>query len=316
MGADVLVSGYVSLDRIIKIDQKPQEGQTSIVLNQTNSDVFYGGCSVNISALLAKLGVKAKPLLRVGSDYISTGFRDYLERFQVDTSGIYVLQTDRTSNCYLIESHDGNHITLFYPGAQDQKHYRPLDKNLFEYAKLAILTVGAEPDNAEFLRRCQESSVPLVFGMKMDSEAFPNALLKEILSYATIVFMNASEAADIVRLLHLNKITDLFQRGNAEILVVTKGKQGSTYWHKTASGIERGEVGIVKPEKVVDTTGSGDSYIAGFIYGYLNHYSVAESCLLGSTTASFIIEAMGCTSNAPSLEALQKRYKENQACVR
>ncbi|MDO5690622.1 MAG: PfkB family carbohydrate kinase [Tissierellia bacterium] len=313
MSADILISGYVSLDRIVKIDKEPQVGKTSIVQNKTNSDIFFGGCSVNISVILAKLGVSVMPTLRVGSDYTSTGFRAYLENANVNTSGIRILDEDRTSNCYLLESEDGNHITLFYPGAQDPKHFSPLCDEMFNGAKLAVLTVGAEPDNAEFLYRCKCNHVPLVFGMKTDTEAFPKALLTEVLQYAEIVFMNESEETDIIETLELDSITDLFKIGNANILVVTKGNVGSTFWQKTTEGITSGDVGIVKAKRVLDTTGSGDAYMSGFLYGYLNQFSVADSCLLGSTTASFVIEEMGCTTNAPTLEALLNRYKETKS---
>ena len=82
--------------------------------------MYFGGCSVNISVLLAKLGVEAMALLRVGNDYSSTGFKEFLEKSNVNTSAVQVVENDRTSNCYLIQSVEGNHITLFYPGAQDK----------------------------------------------------------------------------------------------------------------------------------------------------------------------------------------------------
>ena len=123
--------------------------------------------------------------------------------------------------------------------------------------------------------------------------------------------MNETEEQDIVGLLKLDQITDLFDMGNVEILIVTHGKKGSIFWEKTEQGLISDKVGIVQAKRVLDTAGSGDSYISGFVYGYLNGFSTKESCLLGSAMASFIIEEMGCTTNAPSLENLMKRFKES-----
>ena len=46
MKTDVLTSGYVSMDHIIKIDTPAKVGFTSLVTNQSNAQIFYGGCSV------------------------------------------------------------------------------------------------------------------------------------------------------------------------------------------------------------------------------------------------------------------------------
>lgn len=80
MKTDVLTSGYVSMDHIIKIDTPAKVGFTSLVTNQSNAQIFYGGCSVNIAYALCRLGMCAKPVLRVGGDYESNGFKNFWKR--------------------------------------------------------------------------------------------------------------------------------------------------------------------------------------------------------------------------------------------
>lgn len=311
MKARLVIGGYASLDRIIRIDKPASEGRTSLVINKNNSDVFVGGCSVNIAVLLAKLGVSALPLLRVGSDYESSGFKSYLDLAGVDLSAIVQCASDRMPNCYLVESEAGNHITLFYPGSQHEKYFQLYQAEWFAGATAAILTVGSRLDNAAFLEACKTYELPLIFGMKMDVDAFPEELLKEILTYATIIFMNESEEKDIVEFLRLSSIEQLFDLGRAQILITTRGKEGSTYREKTGQVILSGQVPIVQPKRVEDTTGSGDAYIAGFIYAKLHGYSTADACSMGSTLASIVLEGMGSTTNAPAPEALLARFKEN-----
>lgn len=311
MQSRLVIGGYASLDRIIRIDKPASEGRTSLVINKNNSDIFIGGCSVNIAVLLAKLGVSALPLLRVGSDYESSGFKSYLDLAGVDLSAIVQCPSDRMPNCYLIESEAGNHITLFYPGSQHEKYFQPYQGEWFAGATAAILTVGSRLDNAAFLESCKTYELPLIFGMKTDVDAFPEELLREILTYATIIFMNESEEKDIVEFLHLSSIEQLFDLGKAQILITTRGKEGSTYREKTGQTIMSGQVPIVQPKCVEDTTGSGDAYIAGFTYAKLQGYSTAAACSMGSTLASIVLEGMGSTTNAPAPEALLARFKEN-----
>jgi adenosine kinase len=58
----------------------------------------------------------------------------------------------------------------------------------------------------------------------------------------------------------------------------------------------------------VDTTGSGDAFMAGFLYGYLKGRNIKDCCSLGSVLSSFIIEKVGCTTNAPTEQKFLERF--------
>lgn len=307
---DVIASGYVSMDRVIKIGSPAKVGFTSIVKNKDNARINYGGCSTNICYLLAKLNKKALPMIRLGElDTKELGFYDYLKDAGVCMDAVELVKDEATSNCYLLLDEEKNHITIFYPGAQDGKYSKPMDKEFFEQSKYAVITVGAYEDNVEFFNKCRETKTPLIFGMKSDFEAFPVDFLKEILLYSEIIFTNEVEREEIEKLYSLNSITDLFDKGNARVIITTLGKKGSMYYEKTDEGIKTGTIGAAEENPVVDTTGSGDAYIAGFIYGLLENMSIEQCCNRGSVLSSFIIEKMGCITNAPTLEQYNERYK-------
>ena len=71
-----------------------------------------------------------------------------------------------------------------------------------------------------------------------------------------------------------------------KIAVATFGEQGSLAYDK--EGFHVGN--IVKAKQVVNTVGAGDSFIAGFIYGILNKYSVEECLHKGAEVASSVVE--------------------------
>ena len=116
---DVITSGYVSMDHMLKIRTPAVVGFTSLIENKTNSKIYYGGCSVNIAYALCRLGLKSMPILRVGDDYEEIGFKDFLINGNVPTDGITRVHNETTSVCYLIQDNNGEHITIFYPGAMD-----------------------------------------------------------------------------------------------------------------------------------------------------------------------------------------------------
>lgn len=307
---DVLTSGYVSMDHIIKIASPAKVGFTSLVTNKSNARIFYGGCSVNISYALSKLGMVSLPVLRVGGDWEENGFRAFLEEGGVPLDGIKVLPEEATSVCYLLQDNNNDHITVFYPGAMDGKYAAPMNEELFQGTRLGVITVAPEKDNREFFSKCTENNVPVVFGMKDDFDAFPEAFLKELLTGSKIIFTNEVEREIIEKIYGFSDITELFGIGEADIIVTTLGKDGSICYIREEDGIRQERIGICPVEQVVDATGSGDAYMAGFMYGYLNGYKPEQCCKLGGTLSSFVLQAEGCCTNVPDKEALLKRFAE------
>lgn len=307
---DVLTSGYVSMDHIIKIASPAKVGFTSLVTNKSNARIFYGGCSVNISYALSKLGMVSLPVLRVGGDWEENGFRAFLEEGGVPLDGIKVLPEEATSVCYLLQDNNNDHITVFYPGAMDGKYAAPMNEELFQGTRLGVITVAPEKDNREFFSKCRENNVPVVFGMKDDFDAFPEEFLKELLTGSKIIFTNEVEREIIEKIYGFSDITELFGIGEADIIVTTLGKDGSICYIREEDGIRQERIGICPVEQVVDATGSGDAYMAGFMYGYLNGYKPEQCCKLGGTLSSFVLQAEGCCTNVPDKEALLKKFAE------
>lgn len=308
MKYDIVTSGYISMDRIIKVENSIKVGYTSIISNSDNAKVYYGGCPINISYLAAKMELTALPIMRVGEDKDTTGFINYLKAANVNMDAVEVIKNESSSNCYIISDKENNHITIFYPGAMDSKYSKDMNDEFFKSSKLAVLTVGSYKDNLEFYNKCKKHNLPIVFGTKLDFDAFPKDFLHEILINSKIVFSNESESEDIKSILNIDEISDLFKLGQAEIIITTLGEKGSIYYKRTEEGFESEKIKSCKPKTVVDTTGAGDAYITGFLYGYLNNKSVKESCLMGSVMSSFVLESVGCTTNAPNKEEFFYRF--------
>lgn len=299
MKVEVLTSGYVSMDHIIKLKTPAKVGFTSIVENQSSAEIFYGGCSVNIAYELCKLGIDAMPLIRVGKDYESTGFKSFLEDANVPTHGVNIIEEDITGYCYLLQDNNNEHITIFYPGAMDKKYALGFKEELFKDAKLGVITVASIDDNMDFFRKCQKFNIPIVFGMKDDMEAFPEYFLKEILKESKIIFTNEVEC-EIIK--HINGITDikeLFIDGKVDILITTLGADGSICYIRKGEKIIEKRIEAIRIDNVVDASGGGDAYISGFLYGYLKDFDPEDCCRLGTIMAAHIIQKEGCLSNVP-----------------
>lgn len=305
---DVLVSGYPSLDHIIKIMTPAKVGFTSIVENKSSSQINYGGCPINVAYALCKLGLNAAPILRVGFDFESSGFKSFLKSEKVPLTGITEINEEPTSTSYLLEDNNGDHITIFYPGAMDQKYPQELSDEMFNNSRLGIITVGPTKDNISFAKKCIENKLPMVFCMKGDMSAFTKDLLMQVLNNSKIIFTNESERETIEELLDLHSITDFFNTGICDVIVTTKGKKGSNYYSIRNGEIEEGSVSAYDLFPKRDTTGCGDGYISGFLFGYLEGYSLKDSALLGSLVSSFVLSEEGCCTCLPTRDQLLKEF--------
>ena len=303
----VITSGYASLDRIFKLSNSLKLGETSLILNDDNWTPLFGGCSPNIAYNLAKLGVKTYPIMRVGNDFESSGYRDYLLSSGLSLDYVSKIDCDVTPFCFLFEDSTREHTTVFYTGSQHPKHYSPIDEKCFKGATYGVITVGDPKENMEFLQLCKKHNVKIAFGMRKDLNSFPDELLKAALSESTVLFMNSIECDFIEKHFNLNSINDLYKNSKAEIIVVTQGKGGSRF--STKDKQEFVHVPAICTN-VVDSAGAGDAFMSGFIYGLLNNENVLRCAQMGTLLSSLVIQAKGCTTNTPNVADFLKQLEK------
>jgi len=111
-------------------------------------------------------------------------------------------------------------------------------------------------------------------------------LFTEVLNNVDIVFVNEKEALEFTSLEDEEAALELAKK--VKIAIVKVGEKGSFI----CSNGEITKVGIVQAQ-AIDTTGAGDSYAAGFLYGYCNDWSLEESGRLGALLAAKVVEQKG-----------------------
>jgi ribokinase len=124
--------------------------------------------------------------------------------------------------------------------------------------------------------------------------------LIDVLQNTTILFGNHHEIERILDALELD-LQGLRQLG-PKIIVKTCGANGSEIY----SNEDKIKIDAI-PTDVVDPTGAGDSFRAGFLSRFLNGESLEESAKFASTVSSFIIEHQGCQTNMPSFDDAYER---------
>lgn len=304
---DFLLAGYPSLDYIINVNNTLKNGRTSLIKNEDFNEVHYGGCNVNIAYNLSELNISTGLLMNVGEDFSESGFKSFLLGSGINLDGVKKVEGELTSHSLLITDPKGEHTTLFYPGAAKKPGVVPRD--LIKNSKYVVITVGNWQHNKEIMKYANNEEVPVILGMKGDYNSFLLDELDKFINDSKILVMNESEKRDLIKLLDYQSINQLFG-DKTEIIIVTKGCKGSTIFEKNKNQTNKIEIPICKTENVIDTSGVGDAYLAGFIYGYSNNYTLKKSGEIASVMASFAIEKKGCLNNVPNFEQLKKRYED------
>jgi adenosine kinase len=164
------------------------------------------------------------------------------------------------------------------------------------------------PDDPEaIVRHCREAKaaeVPLVFDPSFQVVALDGDALREAARGARVVVLNDYEYAVFQDKTGFGE-RDLL--GLAPIWVVTLGEKGSRI---AVTGGETIEVPAAPAREVVDPTGAGDAYRAGFVAGLLRGLDLAVCGRMGSVSAVYAVESYGTQSHRFTRDEFAARYHE------
>ena len=107
-----------------------------------------------------------------------------------------------------------------------------------------------------------------------------------------ITFANEQEIMSLIDTKSFNNVIE-FSKGLKKLLVITRGEKGAI----AIKGNEIVECEVEKNLKIVDLTGAGDLFAAGFLHGYINNLSLKESLNKGTEMSSKIIQKIGARLN-------------------
>lgn len=250
-----------------------------------------GGTAGNIAYNLALLKVPVSILGAAGEDFGQ--YQDFLKKAGVDTSQIKISQENLTSQAFIITDQADNQITAFYPGAMSEN-----SKLSINLADFAVISPNDPPAMVNFAKQCQVLKIPYMFDPGMQLPRLTDQDLITGINGAKILIGNDYEIGLIKKRLKNIKVG---------ILITTLGEKGSVIQtpHETI------QISPAKPKDVVDPTGAGDAYRAGFLAGYLQGKDLKTSGQMGSVAACYPIEKYGTTTHRFSMEEFQTRYKEN-----
>lgn len=296
----VLCVGFPSIDHIAQVMSVEHRAQTRTIA-QIWPAPTPGGCPGNIAVGLARLGARSVVHFALGDDPDSQWYLEQLNRAGVDTQSVYCQANQKAAKTFIFTDPDGLSELFYYPGANQDLELEPD----LEGIGLLVITVGPASFTQSSFARAAQAKVPVAWQMKQDPRGLPDTLLGEFLAQSQLLFANQAEATHLLKALNLNTYEDLLLHGPS-LLVQTQGAQGSL----VVSVEGRVEIPCV-PARAIETTGAGDGYTAGFLYGWIAGFPPQVCGQLGAVVSSFVVEQWGCQAGLPDLKALRGRYEQH-----
>ena len=291
---DLLVFGDTAIDNFYEVSKLPKVNEAGEV---SKARRFYGGMGANTAVVASNLGLKTGLVSVIGTD--AEDYRKYMESkgIKLFLKGVF---GDTTRSMFF--KTNGDQISFFYKGVtemlDDLDPQKEFDKTLTRDVKAVYM--------ARTYLEMQKNVVDLYNGRLLiynpgygvfKFDKIPRTF-KSIIKGCDVLILNHHE------LEHLKSIGfEVKSNMGPRFLLITQGEKGCSVY----SAETKVDVGAY-PAKVVDTSGAGDAFNAGFITAQLRDYDIYESVKIGNATASFIVEEWGCQTNLPSWSQVLERH--------
>ena len=298
---DVLVVGELNADLILLGDVTPEFGQKEKVID--DASLTLGSSSGIFACGAARLGLRVAFVGKIGDDEFGRFVRGQLEAREVDTAGLVVDSTLKTGLSVIL-SRGSNRAILTHLGSIAALRYSEVSRDLVARARHMHL-------GSYFLLDALRPDVPALFDLahsfgltiSLDTNYDPaetwNGGLADALRRADVFLPNETELRAIAGVADIEAALECLAR-QTPLVAAKLGAEGAI----AQAGDEVARAPSL-PLDVVDTTGAGDSFDAGFVYGYLAGWDLARTLCLGCVCGSLSTRAAGgTTAQATLAEAL------------
>jgi len=303
----IVICGSIAIDRIMSFPGKYRDFIHPEKLHALSLSTLLdkledspGGNGANISYYLAQLGEKPILIGSVGPD--GKGYIADLAKMGIDTSHVHFSRLPTASFNVITDSEDSQ-VGGFYQG--DMSDSQTDSFKAWQHKNdLDMVSVHNPAAMKAQVQECSNLGLRLVYDpgqQVIDSTVDLEAGIKA----AELLFINAYELGILC---HKVSQTPEELKRRLPLMITPLGKHGSVIeGQKVDAPLQ---IGIAKAPQLVDPTGAGDAYRAGFLYGYLRQWDLKTCGQLGATVASLSVENHG-TQAQFSLQVVKDRYRQN-----
>jgi sugar/nucleoside kinase (ribokinase family) len=286
----------------MQLVEKDVAAKLMAATNKIKPQLASGGSASNTIHGLAKLGAQTSYIGKVGNDEFGKIFTDDLKKNKISPS--LLKSASETGRALTFISPDSERTFATYLGAAVELCAADLTPAQFEGYELLHLE-GYLVFNHDLVEQALKLAKSKGLHVSIDLASYNvvdanrDFLLKTIKESVDIVFANEEESKSLTgenpekALQIISEICD--------IAVVKVGSKGSM----VKRGNDMVRVDAIKA-KAIDTTGAGDLYASGFLFGLSQGWNLGKCAKLGSITAGKVVETIGAKIGQPEWDEINK----------
>jgi len=297
---DIIVIGNISVDLYFKGKSLTKDnGRFQLAIGgKYFSDEFYediGGGGCNVAAGLAKKDYKVAVFSKIGNNPFKNIILKKLEDKNI-SSEFCQFQDGYYKISAILLTEKGERTIINYETPSDLWKAFDLNENIKQAKNIylgPLPHVSLEEKN-KIVSHFKSDHILTVVNLADSDCRRPIGDLKVIFDGLDILIINSHEFSDLVKKDYFqvnfkNNLLDLLPNLADKTLIITDAEKGSYGYFKNEVYYQQ----AITPEKIVDTTGAGDGYTAGFIAEYLKSKDIKKSMESGANYASKILTKIG-----------------------
>jgi ribokinase len=289
---DIIGFGALNLDMLYMVDRIAREGEHVAIRDMRE---FPGGSAANTIAGLARLGFSAGFIGAVGNDNAGKILMGDFRDCGVDTGGISIIN-GKTGIIVGFVDANGERTLYPYSGVNDILGEENIDQKYAKNTRFLHLSSFVNEKQFELQKELVQklpgvnvSFSPGILYARKGLEA-----LIPLIKRSDVIFLNETEIGEITNIDYREGAELLIENG-AGIVAVTLGKDGCFVMDKENSH----DIPAHPSTRVVDTTGAGDAFAAGFLSVLLGGGSISDAGREGNRIASLCIQKIGARDGLP-----------------
>ncbi len=299
-GFDVVGFGALNVDRLFKVNKIAAAEEESFVTDYAET---CGGSAANTTVGLARLKCKVGFIGKVASDREGKLLLHDFKKEGVDTGGIVHAKQGRSGTVTGFVDEKGERALYIDSGVNDTIEMQEIDTMYALNTKFLHLTsfVGERSfqTQTELLKRMLDS-VKVSFDPGALYARKGLSKLEPILKKTYVMMPNSGELEKLTGMQEYCRGADFLLQKGVKIVAVKLGSRGCY----VTDGRESHLIESFKVN-VVDTTGAGDAFCAGFLYGLINRRNLSECGRIGNFVASRCVMKMGARLGLPRVDDLK-----------
>ena len=251
-----------------------------------------GGSVANSIVGLSQLGNKVGFIGKISDDDFGRKYEEGLKKENVEYFYSKKKESLPTGSCLILVTPDSERTMCTFLGTAGKINENDVNSNSIKNSEIIFLEGylwdEGEPKKAFDKAIDSANKVAMSLSDQFCVDRHKPHFLNLVQNNLDIIFANEQEIMSLIEAKHFKEVVN-FSKQLKKLIIVTRGEKGAI----AVKGEEIYECGVQKNLKIVDLTGAGDLFAAGFLHGYVNKMSIKESLKKGTEMSSNVIQKIG-----------------------